>query len=447
MMIGISRRIGPTGSGVAACRLAARAIAVMQGLGRALSRAVTFAAVASAPAALAQASDGPPLYAFQPDVEARWASPENPAGAKGAGGRENRGAKGRAYETVPAGASHALADIRGAGVIDRIWLTIDDRSPERLRAIRLDIYWDGAATPAVSVPLGDFFAAGAGELVPMETALVASPEGRSFVSYFPMPFRTGARVVIVNETGKDLSPVYYDVNYRRVARQPGEALYFHAYWSRDRATRLGEAFQILPRVQGRGRFLGTSVAVLTNPVYGKSWWGEGAIKIALDGDRGHTSLVGTGTEDYIGTAWGQGAYVNRYQGAPIADEARGRWTFYRFHVPDPIFFDRDIEVALQQIGGGPKADVLRMQRAGAPLIPITIDNGLRRTFRQLLAGPAPVPLADPSLPPGGHTNYFRSDDVSAVAYFYLDRPQGAAAPIAPAGERTAALRTPAAPQK
>lgn len=397
-------------------------------------------------APLAAQAGSAPLYQYQPGQETRWVSPENLTGAKGAGGRENQGGKGHAYETAPANGRHVLADIKGAGVIDRIWLTIDDRSPERLRAVRIEFYWDGAAKPAVSVPLGDFFLHGAGEMKPMETELFASPEGRSFVSYAPMPFRTGARVVIVNETDRPLSPIYYDIDYRRLERQPPDALYFHAYWSRDRATELGRNFKVLPRVTGRGRFLGMSVAVQTNPVYGKSWWGEGEAKIYLDGDGPNASLVGTGTEDYIGTAWGQGAYTGRFQGAPVADEAAGRWTFYRFHIPDPIVFSRDLEVELQQIGGGPKADVMRMQREGAPLIPLTIDNGLRSTFVQLLGGPKPRPLTDPSLPPGGHTNYYRSDDVSAVAYFYLDRPEGVTPPIAPVAQRTAALRKPAAPR-
>ncbi|TMJ16654.1 MAG: DUF2961 domain-containing protein, partial [Alphaproteobacteria bacterium] len=154
------------------------------------------------------------------------------------------------------------------------------------------------------------------------------------------------------------------------------------------------------------------------------------------------SLVGTGTEDYIGTAWGQGAYVNRFQGAPVADEALGRWTFYRFHVPDPIFFARGIEVSLQQVGGARKADVIALQKAGVPLIPVTIDPGSRVNFQQLLTRNPPVPLTDPSLP-DGWTNFYRSDDVAAVAYFYLDRPENGLPALAPGSERTAALRPPA----
>ncbi|HLL02485.1 MAG TPA: glycoside hydrolase family 172 protein [Myxococcaceae bacterium] len=337
------------------------------------------------------------------------------------------------------GRSHTLADIKGAGTIDRMWLTIEDRSPDALRGLRFEIFWDGAATPAVSAPLGDFFLHGASEMIPMETELLASPEGRSFVSYIPMPFRKGARIVVTNESAKQVNLIFFDINYRALRSQPKDALYFHAWWSRDQATKLGRDFRLLPRLQGRGRFLGTSVTVLTNPVYGKTWWGEGEVKIALDGDKENPSLVGTGTEDYIGTAWGQGAYINRFQGAPIADEPQGRWTFYRFHVPDPVWFAKDIEVSMQQLGGARKAIVLELQKQGAPLIPVTIDPGSRNNFQQLLVKDPPVQLSDPSLP-DGHTNFYRSDDVSAVAYFYLDRPENGLPPLAASSERTAALR-------
>ncbi|PAX06698.1 glycoside hydrolase family 172 protein [Sphingomonas lenta] len=391
----------------------------------------------------AQAQD---LHLAPPEGErTRWISPENPTGAKGQGARENRGGKGHAFETIPVGGSHTLADIKGAGVIDRIWMTIEDRSPEALRGLHLQMFWDGAATPAVSAPLGDFFLHGAGEMTAMETALFASPEARSFVSYATMPFRRGARIVVTNGSGKPVNLIFFDVNYREVERQPDNALYFHAWWSRDRATALGRDFRILPRIRGRGRFLGTSVTVLTNPVYEKTWWGEGEVKIALDGDRTDApTLVGTGTEDYIGTAWGQGAYAHRYQGAPIATwEGEGRWTFYRFHVPDPVWFRQDVEVSLQQMGGARKAIVQGLQKKGASLIPVTIDPGSRNNFQQLLTNGKK--LDDPSLP-DGHTNYYRSDDVAAVAYFYLDRPENGLPAITAPAERMAVIRRPPPPK-
>lgn len=378
------------------------------------------------------------VYEFAEGQDSRWISPENPTGAKGAGARENAGAKGHAFDTIPAGQSLELANISGAGIIDRFWMTIEDRSPEALRGLRLDIFWDRSSSPAVSVPLGDFFLHGAGEMVPLETELFASPEGRSFVSYVKMPFRKGARMVVTNESGKPVNLIFFDINYRALPSVSKDALYFHAWWNRDRATTPGEDFVILPRIKGRGRFLGTSVTFLTNPAYEKTWWGEGEVKIRLDGDGAHPTLVGTGTEDYIGTAWGQGAYVNRFQGAPIATwDGDGRWTFYRFHVPDPIYFTADIAVSLQVMGGAKKDIVLGLQKKGAPLIPVTIDPGSRANFQQLLTNKKA--LSDPSLP-SGHTNYFRSDDVAAVAYFYLDRPEGVLPAIAAPPERLAGIR-------
>ncbi|UZK67134.1 glycoside hydrolase family 172 protein [Sphingomonas sp. M1-B02] len=403
-----------------------------------LKTRIAFALTASLFASPAYAQE---VYELPKSEESRWISPENPTGAKGAGAKENRGGKGHAFDTIPVGGTLALADIKGMGVIDRIWMTIEDRSPEALRGLKLEMFWDGAARPAVSVPFGDFFLHGAGEMVPMETALFSSAEGRSFVSYVKMPFRKGARLAVTNESGKPVNLIFFDVNYRAVDSLPKDALYFHAWWSREPATALGRDFRILPRIEGRGRFLGTSVTVLTNPVYEKTWWGEGEVKIALDGDGEHPTLVGTGTEDYIGTAWGQGAYINRYQGAPIATwDDGGRWTFYRFHLPDPVYFRRGIEVSLQQMGGARKPLVLGLLKKGAPMIPVTIDPGSRDNFQQLLTNGKR--LDDPSLP-DGHTNYYRSDDVAAVAYFYLDRPEGVLPPIAGAEMRMSGIRKPA----
>lgn len=102
------------------------------------------------------------LYTLPEGTETRWTSFENPGGKKGTGGTENKGAKGHAFENVPAGETLTLLDMEGAGVIQRVWLTIIDRSPEMLRSMRIDMYWDGAEKPAVSVPLGDFFGIGLG---------------------------------------------------------------------------------------------------------------------------------------------------------------------------------------------------------------------------------------------------------------------------------------------
>ena len=75
---------------------------------------------------------------------------------------------------------------------------------------------------------------------PIETELLSSAEGRLFVSYLPMPFRTGARLVVRNESEKPLNLIFFDIDHRRLKSPPTDAMYFHAFWSRERATKLGE---------------------------------------------------------------------------------------------------------------------------------------------------------------------------------------------------------------
>jgi len=62
-------------------------------------------------------------------------------------------------------------------------------------------------------------------------------------------------------------------------------LYFHAYWHRDTATASSQDFQLLPNVNRKGRFLGASIGVNADPLYGTSWFGEGEVKMILDGER------------------------------------------------------------------------------------------------------------------------------------------------------------------
>ncbi len=378
------------------------------------------------------------LYQFQAH-QPRWISPENPTGQPGHGALENHGAKGHAFDTIPAGGSLVLGRIKGSGVIHRIWITIGDRSPQMLRSLRLDIYWDGARTPAVSVPFGDFFGMGTGRTFAFQNALFSSPEGRSFNTIIPMPFRKGARLVLTNQTHRELKRVFYDIDYTRQAVGKN-MLYFHANWRREHRTKLGHAFRILPHVDGRGRFLGVSVALHTNPAYKDTWWGEGEMQVYLDGDSKHPTLSGTGSEDYLGSGWGLGKYINRYQGTPVADAKHHTWQFYRFHVPDPIFFSHGCEVRLQQIGGAPKKQVQAMLKAGVPLKPISIDPTDRSTFVKLL-DKSPVPKLDnPDLPKKGWTNFYRSDDVAATVYFYLDKPGSPFAPLAPVQQRVRGIQ-------
>lgn len=135
------------------------------------------------------------LFEFNNASEPRWSSPENLNGSKGAGGKENNGGKGHPNDSIPAGQSKSLLDIQGRGIINRIWITINDRSPEMLRSLKLEMFWDGAEKPAVSVPFGDFFGVGLGRTAAFENVFFANAEGRSFNSFIPMPFQKGQRLL------------------------------------------------------------------------------------------------------------------------------------------------------------------------------------------------------------------------------------------------------------
>lgn len=370
----------------------------------------------------------------EPGWQTRWASFENPTAAKGAGATRNRGAKGFAYDSIEAGETKTLLDIDGSGLLCRWWITINDRSPQRLRELRIDAYWDGSDTPAISCPLGDFFAMSLGRTFAFDSELLASPEGRSFVCTIPMPFRTGARVTVTNESATRLNHFFYDIDLLAGVEHDDDTLYFHAAWRRERPNALGTPFAILPRVQGAGRFLGASLGVITDPIYGESWWGEGEVKAWLDGDDEHPTLCGTGTEDYPGAAWGIGAFTNRLSGCPIADGANRQYGFYRFHTVDPIYFHRDCTVAIDTIGGAMKHEIEAFRAAGASLIPISLDHQPEPFVRLFEHEEDVLSTID-----NGWVNFFRCDDWCGTAYFYLDAPENGLPPLAPVGERTVGL--------
>ncbi len=372
-----------------------------------------------------------PLYTMPSNAQTRWTSPENPKGKKGVGAKENGGAKGHAFDTIAAHGSIDLLNVKGGGIVKRIKLTIDDRSPEMLRSLRIEMYWDGASKPAVSAPLGDFFGLAFGETASYETALFSDPEGRSFVCTLPMPYKTGARIVVFNDSGKDLGHIFYDVEFEKWKKVPKNILYFHAYWHRNTPA-LGKDFLILPKVKGAGKFIGTNIGVKADTVYGSHWWGEGEVKIYLDGDKNHPTLVGTGVEDYIGTAWGMKEFNHRYEGCLIANKEERKWAFYRYHVHDPVYFHKDIQVDIQQIGGGPLKEVRATYHRGAPLIPISIDAPGH--FYKLKEMQNPPRLTEEDFPKGW-VNYFRQDDWCATAYFYLNRPTDNLPVIATVEER------------
>jgi len=361
------------------------------------------------------------LYEVPDGVETRWASPENPLGLKGQAGQVNAGRKGRPSIDMKAGSQLVLAEVHGSpGTVRRIWATIDKRTPQVLRGMRIDMYWDDSAKPAVSAPFGDFFGTGLGRMATFQSAAFASPEGRSFNCFLPMPFRKAMKIVVTNESAETVT-IFYDVDYTLGDKHDANALYFHAYYHRESPTTMQRDYEILPKLEGKGRYLGVNLGVIANKkIYSTSWWGEGEVKVYLDGDTALPTLSGTGTEDYIGTGWGQGQYALMYTGSHVADHENLRYCFYRYHLPDPVYFHKDVRVTIQQIGYRGSTELGAMHEVGQPVY----KTGAGRV----------------EMGPWEEGIFERQDDWSSVAYFYFDRPETALPALDPLEKRVAGLQ-------
>jgi hypothetical protein len=145
-------------------------------------------------------------------------------------------------------------------------------------------------------------------------------------------------------------------------------------------------------------------------------------------------LSGTGTEDYIGSGWGQGEYQGDYQGSLISDSKNDIYAFYRYHIPDPVYFQRDCRVTIQQIGNTTVENLRDMVSKGVKLQPVWVFKKGDSDEIFNLQGKAPEQILLLDRPDikgindtifnGGQfgANFYRSDDLSSVAYFYLDKP-------------------------
>jgi len=376
------------------------------------------------------------LFSLPEKSKTRWASPENPRGLPGKGGRTAFGRKGMPYFFVRPNRPLTLAEVSGhSGIIRRIWLTFHDLSPLMLRQLRLQFFWDHAPKAAVDVPLGDFFGMSLGRMVPFSGALFSSPEGRSLLCTVPMPFRRAMRVVLHNDGVSTAGMFYYDIDYTIDDDLPDAIGYFHAFYNQEMPTRLGHDYTVLPQITGRGRFLGASFGVrMDRERYADSWGGEGEIKIYLDGDTNHPTLCGTGTEDYFGTGWCQGRFDQPTCGCPIADTEAMLLGFYRYHVPDPVFFHQAIRVTIQQIGSW-NPDLLRFFHERQSTV-YRAGLGARNP-------PEPIDPADPGMP--AFDLFERADFWNSCCYFYLDRPSNTLPP--PPDLRTRALALPGFDEK
>ncbi len=292
------------------------------------------------------------------DAVTRSISAENPTGAVGGGAKEapdennpgsllGQGWKIRPCITLDPGTTTTLADIAGPGVIQHIWITV---RPEAYRSCILRMYWDGEKTPSIEVPLGDFFANVHGLRYNVLSLPVAVNPSGGFNSYWPLPFRKQARITIENQYWEPIQGFFYQITYA-LGQVPAEAAYLHAQWRRNMTTREYPEHVLLDGVRGQGHYVGT---VMAWTQFSNGWWGEGEIKFYIDGDGQFPTICGTGTEDYFCGAWGFGdTFSAPFTGYPLWRKEPGevpRHGLYRWHIMDPIRFQKDLKVTMQALG-------------------------------------------------------------------------------------------------
>ncbi len=252
-------------------------------------------------------------------------------------------------QVVLPGKTITLADLEGPGRITHMWFTVSAEDKFYPRSLTLRIYWDGEASPSVEAPLGDFFAVGHGlEANVNSIPVVVTAEGRSRHCYWPMPFRKSARVTLTNDSpDKRVNALYWQVDWQKLPSLPADTLYFHAQYRQEFPARSGRDYLIFDG-EGDGLYVGTVLSVQFDDA---GWFGEGDDRFYIDG-AAEPQLRGTGTEDYIGDAWGFRPSLNPFYGVTVWEGTLpdDRCTAYRWHIADPVRFRKSLRVTVEHKG-------------------------------------------------------------------------------------------------
>ena len=302
------------------------------------------------------------------DYRTRSVSAENVTGSKGEGGMATTGifakeasSLGPGWKVSPAirispGETVTLADITDMGEIRHIWMT-GYQINWRLGILRF--YWDDCPTPSIECPLGDFFGAAEVDKLPNYNSLLSSLNSKNALnSYWQMPFRKKCRITFENLSLKEMT-LFYQITYI-LCPVNENAGYLHAQFRRCHSVPYKEVYTIIDGIHGKGQYVGT---YLYWGVHSNDWWGEGEFKFYIDGDGEYPTICGTGTEDYFGGGDGFLSHDNRHYvnyctpycgfSSNTPDEGlfpQRRFSMYRWHITDPVYFAEDLRVTVQDLG-------------------------------------------------------------------------------------------------
>lgn len=307
------------------------------------------------------------------NAKTRSISPENFTGEKGKGGMADvalpatrnvnnaswaardlgKGWKVNPYIKIGSGETITIAEIEGPGAIQHIWMT--PTGVWRWTIIR--IYWDDEPTPSVECPISDFFCMGWNEYSPLVSLPVCVNPGSAFNCYWCMPFRKKCKITMENVNDRDEMTLYYQIDYT-LTEVPEDAGYFHAQFRRTPYNESSD-FTIIDGIKGKGQYVGVYLAW---GIHNNGWWGEGEIKFFIDDDKQYPTICGTGTEDYFCGSYNfdrNGRYIEfctpyvglcqviRPDGTYRSQE---RFGMYRWHIMDPVRFEKNLKVTIQDLG-------------------------------------------------------------------------------------------------
>jgi len=261
-------------------------------------------------------------------------------------------------ETLDAGRSITIADIKGPAVITNIHstqhfihdnkLSQSERKALCARGIMLEIYYNEVETPAVRVPIGDFFGDGCcGNAIHFSTPFVEkAPE--SYNCFIPMPFEKSARVVIKNETSYNLGN-YSFVEFEELPSWEDDLGYFHATWKRFGFQLHGQTDQHYLHIDGCGHFVGRAWSVCTDEPYFRSFHFvmEGNNEVRIDGEEMLRADY-LGTEDSFGFSWGfQKPFIGLHNGMNfVQPETPSMLSIYRFRSNNVIRFNKSFDLRI-----------------------------------------------------------------------------------------------------
>ncbi len=296
-----------------------------------------------------QPESGGQLYDLGTGLESRSISFENPTGEPGLGGQAASqlgvGRKGFPAKGIDPGETVVLCDITGPGTIRHIWMTGSFRNQTKaLRSMVVRAYWENQEHPSIECPLGDFMGNAHAKVNSYQSAVHSTGINAAFNIWLPMPFREQAKMTLTNE-GDEQVTLFYQVDCTIGDRHPAKLGRLHVCFLRQNPTTLKEDFEILPQRKGEGRFIGTVLGIRTLE---GNWWGEGEIKIYMDGDTEFPTICGTGSEDYVCLSYGMQQTPFQYHGCSWNQE--GFISMYRWHLPDPVCWKKECRITIQQIG-------------------------------------------------------------------------------------------------